>query len=495
MARRGRPVAELVLTDDERDTLQRWARRAKSSQALAQRCRIVLGCAAGKSNKEVAAELGVSQHMVGKWRQRFVADRLGGLADEPRPGAPRTIGDEQIERVVVSTLERQPADATHWSRASMAKESGLSKSTVGRIWKAFGLKPHLVDTFKISTDPQFIDKVRDVVGLYLDPPEKALVLCVDEKSQIQALDRSAPVLPMMPGLPERRTHDYLRHGITSLFAALDVATGQVYGSIHRRHRATEFKKFLTKLDGQIPAELDVHLICDNYATHKTPVIAKWLDAHPRFHMHHTPTYASWLNQVERWFALLTDKKLRRGAHRSIQALEKDIRDWIATWNENPKPFTWTKTADEILERLHTYLQRIPGAGHEDISKKCACAPLLTRRQPVRNVRHRDGHLRVVGDGEGADRVQARIVLRALGAGLGSLHRFRRPFRDPAVVVGRGVTMQGDAGATAMNRRAGSRWLRQQFAGGGVADATLQIQHQTCPRRRRCLPQQRRQVRR
>ena len=362
MARRGRPVAELVLTDDERDTLQRWARRAKSSQALAQRCRIVLGCAAGKSNKEVAAELGVSQQMVGKWRQRFVADRLGGLADEPRPGAPRTIGDEQIERVVVYTLERQPADATHWSRASMAKESGLSKSTVGRIWKAFGLKPHLVDTFKISNDPQFIDKVRDVVGLYLDPPEKALVLCVDEKSQIQALDRSAPVLPMMPGLPERRTHDYLRHGITSLFAALDVATGQVYGSIHRRHRATEFKMFLTNLDGQIPAELDVHLICDNYATHKTPVIAKWLDAHPRFHMHHTPTYASWLNQVERWFALLTDKKLRRGAHRSIQALEKDIRDWIATWNENPKPFTWTKTADEILERLHTYLQRIPGAG-------------------------------------------------------------------------------------------------------------------------------------
>ena len=239
---RGRPVAEVVLTDEERDTLQRWARRAKSSQALAQRCRIVLGCAAGKSNKEVAAELGVSPQMVCKWRQRFVADRLDGLADEPRPGAPRTIGDEQIEEVVVATLERQPDDATHWSRASMAKESGLSKSTVGRIWKAFGLKPHLVDTFKISTDPQFIDKVRDVVGLYLDPPEKALVLCVDEKSQIQALDRSAPVLPMMPGLPERRTHDYLRHGITTLFAALDVATGQVY-RIHpppaSRHRIQE----------------------------------------------------------------------------------------------------------------------------------------------------------------------------------------------------------------------------------------------------------------
>lgn len=361
MARRGRPVAELVLTDEERDTLQRWARRAKSSQALAQRCRIVLGCAAGKSNKEVAAEVGVSQQMVCKWRQRFVADRLDGLVDEPRPGAPRQISDERIEQVVVATLERQPADATHWSRASMAKESGLSKSTVGRIWKAFGLKPHLVDTFKISTDPQFIDKVRDIVGLYLDPPEKALVLCVDEKSQIQALDRSAPVLPMMPGLPERRTHDYLRHGITSLFAALDVATGQIYGSIHRRHRAAEFKKFLTKLDSQIPAELDVHLICDNYATHKTPAIAKWLDTHPRFHMHFTPTYSSWLNQVERWFALLTDKKLRRGAHRSVQALEKDIREWITNWNEEPKPFAWTKTADEILERLASYIQRIPGA--------------------------------------------------------------------------------------------------------------------------------------
>jgi transposase len=363
MAKRGRPVTAVVLTDEERDTLQRWARRAKSSQALAQRCRIVLGCAAGKSNKEVAAEVGVWPQTVCKWRQRFLEGRLDGLADEPRPGAPRMIGDEQIEQVVVATLERQPADATHWSRTSMAKEAGLSKSTVGRIWKAFGLKPHLVDTFKISNDPHFIDKVRDVVGLYLDPPEKALVLCVDEKSQIQALDRTAPVLPMMPGLPERRTHDYLRHGITSLFAALDVATGEIYGSIHRRHRATEFKKFLTTLDGQIPAELDVHLICDNYATHKTPAIAKWLGAHPRFHMHFTPTYSSWLNQVERWFGLLTDKKLRRGAHRSIQALENDIRDWITNWNDDPKPFTWTKSADDILERLNSYLQRIPGAAH------------------------------------------------------------------------------------------------------------------------------------
>jgi transposase len=363
VAKRGRPVAELVLTDVERDTLQRWARRARSSQALAQRCRIVLGCAAGKSNKEVAAEVGVWPQTVGIWRQRFIERRLEGLADEPRPGAPRTLTDEQVEQVLVATLERQPADATHWSRASMAEESGLSKSTVGRIWKAFGLKPHLVDTFKISTDPQFIDKVRDVVGLYVDPPEKALVLCVDEKSQIQALDRTAPVLPMMPGMPERRTHDYVRHGVTTLFAALNVATGEITGSIHRRHRTAEFKRFLTKLDNDIPGELDVHLICDNYATHKTRAVAKWLAAHPRFHMHFTPTYSSWLNQVERWFALLTEKRLRRGTHTSLAALEKDLRDWINTWNQNPKPFAWTKTADEILDRLTAYLQRIPGAGH------------------------------------------------------------------------------------------------------------------------------------
>jgi transposase len=353
----------LVLTEDEREQLLRWSRRAKTAQALALRSRIVLACAGGLDNRSVAARLGCVEATVGKWRRRFVAERLDGLVDEPRPGGPRSVTDEQVEQLVVATLERTPRDATHWSRASMAAETGLSKSTVGRIWRAFGLKPHLTDTFKLSTDPLFIEKVRDVVGLYCDPPERALVLCVDEKSGIQALDRSAPVLPMMPGMPERRTHDYARSGTTTLFAALDVANGTVIGSLHRRHRAIEFKKFLTKIDTEVPPELDVHLICDNLSTHKTATIAAWLEAHPRFHMHFTPTSSSWLNQVERWFGLLTDKRLRRGVHRSVPALEKDIRAWTKNWNENPRPFTWTKTADEILERLASYIQRIPGVGH------------------------------------------------------------------------------------------------------------------------------------
>jgi transposase len=363
MTRMGRPTVQVSLTDEERVTLQRWARRRTSSQALALRSRIVLACADGVSNTEVGALLGVHPVTVGKWRRRFAADRLDGLVDEPRPGAPRTVGDERIEEVIVKTLESTPATATHWSTRSMAQATGLSQSTISRVWRAFGLKPHMVETFKLSTDPQFIEKVRDIVGLYLAPPEHALVLCVDEKTQIQALDRSAPVLPMMPGMPERRTHDYLRNGTTTLFAALNVATGEVIGQIHRRHRATEFKKFLVRIDREVPADLEVHLVCDNYITHKTPVIERWLAAHPRFHMHFTPTYSSWLNQVERWFALLTDQRIRRGVHKNVQALERDIRTWVRLWNETPKPFVWVKTADEILERLAGYLQRINDSGH------------------------------------------------------------------------------------------------------------------------------------
>jgi len=363
MPKVGRPKAELTVTDEEREVLQRWASRPKSSQQLALRSRVVLECETGAYNSDVAARLGVSRPMVGKWRSRFIAHRLDGLTDEPRPGAPRKITDEQVEKVLTDTLESTPKNATHWSRASMAANSGLSESTVGRIWKAFQLKPHRAETFKLSTDPLFIDKVRDVVGLYLDPPEKAVVLCVDEKSQVQALDRSQPVLPMMPGMPEKRTHDYARNGITSLFAALDMATGKVIGALHRRHRSTEYRKFLVKIDKEVPAELDVHIIADNYATHKTDAIQKWLAAHPRFHVHFIPTSSSWLNMVERWFGELTAKLLQRGVHKSVPALEADIRAWIETWNEDPRPYVWTKTADEILDSIAAFCQRISGAGH------------------------------------------------------------------------------------------------------------------------------------
>ncbi len=363
MARTGRPTALLVLRAEEHDQLVRWARRHKSSQALALRSRIILGCAQGLSNKAVAEHEGVSQPTVGKWRARFVESRLDGLVDDPRPGRPPTVTAEQVEDVVVTTLESTPEHATHWSRSKMAERSGLSASTVGRIWKAFELKPHRAEGFKLSNDPLFVDKVYDVVGLYLNPPNGAVVYCVDEKSQVQALARSQPAFPMMPGMPEKRTHDYLRHGTTSLFAAFNTTDGSVISSLHRRHRSIEFKKFLAKIDTVVPDGLDVHLVCDNYGTHKSPAVKAWLDKHPRFHVHYTPTYSSWINQVERFFAYITADLLQRSDHRSVHALEADIRAWIAAWNENPSPFLWTKTADQILEKLGPLLQRINGGGH------------------------------------------------------------------------------------------------------------------------------------
>jgi transposase len=357
-------LVPLELTDEERRTLTAWSRRRTSAQSLAARSRIVLTCADGGTIGGVAAELGVSRDMVSKWRSRFLRDRLEGLTDEPRPGRPRTISDEQVDAVITATLEQAPPGGdTHWSTRSMARSAGLSQSAVSRIWRAFGLKPHVIQTWKLSTDPQFIDKVRDVVGLYMAPPENALVLCVDEKSQIQALDRTAPCLPLLPTTPARMTHDYVRNGTTSLFAAFELSSGSVIAQSYRRHRHQEFLRFLKLIDTAVPKDLDLHLVLDNYATHKTPEIHRWLLRHPRFHLHFTPTSSSWLNLVERWFAELTNRKLRRSAHRSVTELEKDIRKWISEWNKNPRPFIWTKTADEILETLAAYCGLINDSGH------------------------------------------------------------------------------------------------------------------------------------
>jgi transposase len=354
---------EVVLDGEQRETLERWARRPKSAQALALRCRIVLAAAEGRSSKEIAAALGCNANTVAKWRGRFARRGLDGLHDEPRPGKPRSISDEDVERVIVKTLEEQPKDATHWSTRSMAAATGMSQSAVSRIWRAFALKPHQIESFKLSPDPQFIDKVRDVVGLYLNPPEAAVVLCVDEKAQIQALDRSAPVLPLMPGVPARQTHDYVRNGTTNLYAALDVASGQVISEMTPRQRAEEFRRFLNLIDSSVPADLDVHVVLDNSSTHKTPSIQRWLVRHPRFTFHFTPTYSSWLNLVERWFAELTTKWIKRASHRSVRDLVASIRTWIANWNDGPKPFVWHKTADEILDSLAAYCQRINDSGH------------------------------------------------------------------------------------------------------------------------------------
>jgi transposase len=364
VAERGRPKRLLTVGEDDRKALEALARRRTTAQALAQRARIILACAEGISNKEAAARCGVWPQTVGKWRNRYIEKGIDGLSDDDRPGRPRTITDDRVEDIVVRTLEERPPDGgTHWSTRQMAQRTGMTQTAVSRVWRAFGLKPHLTDSWKLSTDPFFIEKVKDVVGLYLNPPEKAMVLCVDEKSQIQALNRSAPVLPMMPAVPERQTHDYVRAGTTTLFAALEVATGKVITSTMRRHRAVEFKKFLVQIDREVPPDLDVHLVLDNYGTHKAPAVKNWLLAHPRFHLHFVPTYSSWLNIVERWFAEITRRMIRRGTFRTVPELERKLQSWIDQWNDDPRPFVWVKTAEEILETLAAYLNRINDSEH------------------------------------------------------------------------------------------------------------------------------------
>jgi transposase len=355
----------LTLTDDERAKLEAWVRRPKTAQRLALRARIVLAAAAGRSNTEIATDLRVTMPTVGKWRQRFLDDRLEGLADEPRPGAPRSLTDAQVEEAITTTLESKPTDATHWSTRGLAEKLGLSQTAVSRIWRAFGLAPHKSETFKLSTDPFFTEKVRDVVGLYLAPPERAIVLSIDEKSQVQALDRTQPLLPLGPGQAERGTHDYVRHGTTALFAALNGATGEVLGRCYRRHRQQEFTRFLGAVDAAIPEEegVTIHLVLDNYGTHKTPRVKRWLQRHPRFVVHFTPTGASWLNQVERFFAAITEKRIRRGVFRSVEALEQAIRDYLEEHNRDPKPFQWTATADLILRRVEDVCKRTSNSGH------------------------------------------------------------------------------------------------------------------------------------
>ena len=361
MARRGRPTVQLTLSGNERKTLERWARRHTSSQALALRCRIILACAdSDTTNTQIAAEQGCNPATVSKWRHRFSVDRLDGLVDAPRPGKPRTIGDDTVEAIIIDTLESAPKDATHWSTRDLAKKHGISRQTVSEIWRAFGLKPWVEDSFKVSPDPQLVEKIRDIVGLYMNPPVAAVVFAVDEKPQIQAIDRTAPTLPMLPTTPARATHDYERNGTCDLFAALDIAKGTVITDITNSHTSEDFRKFLNKINREVPDHLDVHVILDNLSTHKTPKIQRWLLRHRRFHFHFTPTYGSWMNLVERWFGALTTKKLKRSAHRSVTELADDITEWVANWNEDPKPFVWHKTADDILERLAGYCSDVLG---------------------------------------------------------------------------------------------------------------------------------------
>ncbi len=359
----GRPKAQLILSAAEREQLEAWTRRRRTAQALALRSQIVVDCAGGAQSKDVAKRLRCTPQTVCKWRNRFVRLRLDGLLDAPRPGAPRTIDDARVDKVIAMTLEQRPKNATHWSTRTMAQASGLTQTAVSRIWRTFGLQPHRQETFKLSTDPLFVAKTRDIVGLYLDPPTKAMVLCVDEKSQIQALDRTQPLLPLAPGIPDRRTHDYERHGTTTLFAALDIATGEVIGQLHRRHRSDEFLQFLRTIESNVPQDLAVHLVMDNYGTHKTPKVKAWFARHPRFHVHFTPTSASWLNQVERWFSTLTTKQIRRGTHRSTRQLEDAIRSYLDTYNTDPKPFVWAKSANDILASIERFCLRTSNSAH------------------------------------------------------------------------------------------------------------------------------------
>lgn len=356
--RTGRPKAELTVSAEQREELERYVRGRTVSQALAQRARIVLACAAGKSNVVVARELGVIEHTVGKWRKRFVKLGIDGLTDTPRPNVHRKLDDAKVEEVIRATLEALPAGSTHWSTRKMAKRSGVSRSSVSRLWRAFKLKPHREDTFTLSTDDFFVEKIRDIVGLYMSPPDHGVVLCVDEKSAIQALQRSQPLLPMDFGQCVQKTHTYVRHGTTNLFAALDCATGKVIGECYPRKRASEFRRFLNSVDCQVPAELQVHLVVDNSSIHAAPTVQRWLRQHPRFHLHFVPTYSSWLNLVERWFANLTQDALRRGSHCSTAELETAIEAYIEASNADPRPFIWTKTADQILASVYRLCQRM-----------------------------------------------------------------------------------------------------------------------------------------